>query len=135
MAPFDVNSQQNGIVLREIVYVMITVREILRRVFEKDQAEAKLKELAEFMISKLSSDLYEENALKKNLQKLVVKFLFVFAVLLPTEQLEKAKTALVQSLYSTLQGQIIFAETFRNNNGQVVRNKTMEKVNEMFAQA
>ena len=135
MAPFDVNSQQNGIVLREIVYVMITVREILRRVFEKDQAEAKLKELAEFMVSKLSSDLYEENALKKNLQKLVVKFLFVFAVLLPTEQLEKAKTALVQSLYSTLQGQIIFAETFRNNNGQVVRNKTMEKVNEMFAQA
>lgn len=54
------------------------------------------------MISKLSSDLYEENALKKNLQKLVVKFLFVFAVLLPTQQLDNAKTTLVQSLYSTL---------------------------------
>ena len=67
MAPFDPKSQQNGIVLREIVYLILTVKEILNRVFEQGQAEAKLKELSEFMISKLSSDLYEENALKKNL--------------------------------------------------------------------
>ena len=103
--------------LREVVYIMLTVREILYRVFEEGQAEAKLKELAEFMISKLSSDLYEENALKKNLQKLAVKFLFVFAVLLPTAELSKAKTALVQSLYSTLQGQVVVADSFRKSYG------------------
>ena len=60
LTPFNANTQQNGVLLREIVYILLTVRELLSRLMD----EGKAQELAEFMLSKLSSDVYEHNALK-----------------------------------------------------------------------
>ena len=69
--------------LREIVYIMLTVRELLVRLLEPGKAQ----ELGEFMLSKLASDVYEQNSIKYNLPKLVVRFLFISAVLLPLTKL------------------------------------------------
>jgi len=99
LAPFSASTQQNDILLREVVYIMLTVREILSRV---NPERLNVTQLAEFMISKMSSDLYHENPLRKNLQKLAVEFLFVAAVLLPASHLAQTKKALIHSLHSTL---------------------------------
>lgn len=77
---------------------MLTVREILHRLTEPE----KLQELAELMLSSLASDIYEQNSLKLNLPKLIVRFLFISGVLLPVTDLSKVKEATIQSLHVTL---------------------------------
>lgn len=87
--------------LREVVYIILTVRELLIRLPCAENPKS-LPELAELILTKLSSDLYEEGGLQKNLQKLLVRFLFISAVTMDIDVLNKVKTAVIQALYSTL---------------------------------
>ena len=70
---------------------MLTVRELLQRLLKPGKTE----ELAEAMLSQLSSDLFEKNSLRFNLPMLVVRFLFMSAILLP--QITYAPLAYQQS--------------------------------------
>mmetsp|Transcript_3375 Transcript_3375/g.4482 ORF Transcript_3375/g.4482 Transcript_3375/m.4482 type:complete len:86 (-) Transcript_3375:1191-1448(-) len=85
------------------------------------------------MLTKLSSDVYVENALKKNLQVLVIRFLFISAVLMPIEYLKNAKTAIVHSLFATMKAQVVVADTFRKGYGRLTRGHTQEKVQETLS--
>ena len=69
------------------------------------------------MLSSLSSNVYEQNSLRLNLPKLVVRFLFIAAVLLPVPHLSQAKTATIHSLHSTLKAQVAIADAFRKGFG------------------
>ena len=92
---------------------MLTVRELLQRLLKPGKTE----ELAEAMLSQLSSDLFEKNSLRFNLPMLVVRFLFMSAILLPHSHISRVKEATIHSLHSTLKAQVTVADAFRKGFG------------------
>ena len=52
LAPFNPQTQQDDVLLREIVYILMTTREIVKRLFS-GKANDKLKELAASIFDKI----------------------------------------------------------------------------------
>ena len=67
------------------------------------------------------SKVQEQSTLEQNLPKLIIQFLFISAVMLPLSRLREVAHSTITSLYASLKAQIIVAEAFRKNFGQLIR--------------
>ena len=63
----------------------------------------------------------DENVFRKNFQKLVVRVLFICAVCIKSDNLLQVKQAVLASMYSGFKGQVILADLFNRQFGQIQR--------------
>ena len=69
LTDFDPNVQQNSALLRDIVFILLTARELITRICGK----VKLQEISESLLLQLTTkNLYTKNVAHKNFSKIVV---------------------------------------------------------------
>ena len=64
--------QQNDILLREVVFILLTTREIVRRLFLKEKQLDKLSEVGQVLICQISTETVDKNMVGLNYTKLMV---------------------------------------------------------------
>ena len=78
LTPFDPLVQQNNVVLRDIVFILLTVKELVKRIY--DNNEAKLKEIADEILVEISTDQITQNIFHKNYPKIIIQLLFITTI-------------------------------------------------------
>lgn len=122
LTAFNPSAQQHDILLRDVVYLTMTTKEILRRLLCSDPSKHSevLSNIGNQIMTKLADEVKDENVFKKNFQKLVVQLLFISAVCTDShELLTKVKPAIVGCIYSSFKAQVLLSELFKKHLGQV----------------
>ena len=105
LMPFDPSVQQGTIVLRDVVFLLLTVKELVKRVC--GDSEAKLQEIADQMLVEMSTNELTANVFHKNYPKLIIQLLFITTVRFgkgdATEAM-KMKDAVIQGAYASFKG-------------------------------
>ena len=88
LTPFDPAVQQNNIILRDIVFVLLTIKELVKRIC--DNNEEKLKEIADLLLVELSTNEFTLNVFLKNYPKIIIQLLFITSIRFGKEDIDKA---------------------------------------------
>ena len=121
---FDATAQQDDTSLRDVVFIILTTKELVKRIYF-DQS-AKMDQLADLMFIKLSTDVFKENLFEKNFAKLIIQMLFISAMRFDsTETFTLIRDAILKSLYQAFKCQILMNQIFRRKNG-VIKKKDLE---------
>ena len=136
LQPFDPSVQQNTIILRDVVFILLTVKELVKRICGDN--DDKLKEIVDEVLVEISTSEFTANVFRKNYPKIIIQLLFITTVRFGKGDIENAlkmKDAVIQAAYASFKGQVIVAELFRKGFGELEKDVLISTVKDLPDQA
>ena len=135
---------QEDLTLRDITYLMRTLRSMMQRIFlstfnlSKGKAEIPSpKEIGELMLASMRLALEEQSIedvkgpFERNMSKLIAKLLFSLCMMIPfdetAENVSKViSQVIVEAVYGVFKAQVLMSQNFRDHFGKCNRNQIVD---------